>query len=44
MLVELTVEEVEFLTVEAKSYGYTDLGDYLRDRALDRLEIRDGQA
>jgi len=44
LLVELTVEEVEFFTVVAKRYGYTDLGDYIRDRALGRLEIMEGEA
>lgn len=44
LLVELTVEEVEFFTLVAKRYGYTDLGDYIRDRALGRLEIMEGEA
>lgn len=42
--VELTVEEAEFFTVVARNLGYTDLGDYLRDRALGRLESVEGEA
>lgn len=44
VLVELTVEEAEFFTVAARSLGYTNLGDYLRDRALGRLESVEGEA
>lgn len=44
VLLDLTVEEAEFFTVVARSLGYTDLGDYLRDRALGRLESVEGAA
>ncbi len=44
VLVDLTVEEAKFFTVAARNPGYTDLGDYLRDRALGRLESVEGEA